>query len=320
MFPNQPQPLHFPKTSNLQMTGERYVPGVRGYIRLEHYHRYLFAATYCMGKEILDIACGEGYGSYLLSQVASRVFGVDVDQQTITGAIRSYGGPNLSFAFGSANSLPYEIHRFDVAVSFETIEHIVEHDQFVSELKRVLKPDGLLVISTPDRVSYNATLSEPNKYHLCELTRIDFEALLRRHFKQVNILDQMSFCGSIMSGPGTSGLDYITSDDSTTFKYSSVSNAPFLVALASDTPVVSPSLSIMHNKGEMDELRADLGYAESEMWRLQEEVPTLRQRCAELEAQVAQNASELRELSLSAKLSKAETQYLRERLNSLEKS
>jgi 2-polyprenyl-3-methyl-5-hydroxy-6-metoxy-1,4-benzoquinol methylase len=81
----------------MEVTGERYFPSIEGENRYEHMHRYALAREYVAGKNVLDIACGEGYGCALLSETAASVAGVDIDPETVEHAIRTYPAPNLTF-------------------------------------------------------------------------------------------------------------------------------------------------------------------------------------------------------------------------------
>lgn len=90
----------------LPWTGERYLPEVVGDIRLEHLHRYLLARELVQGKDILDIACGEGYGSRLLAEVAKSVIGMDISQEAVAHARTCYLADNLHFAQGDCARIP----------------------------------------------------------------------------------------------------------------------------------------------------------------------------------------------------------------------
>jgi ubiquinone/menaquinone biosynthesis C-methylase UbiE len=124
---------------------------VDGQIEIEHFHRYFLARDLCRGKVVLDIASGEGYGSALLSQVARSVIGVEFSSDVVAHASAAYARPNLRFVVGDARAIPLQTASVDIVESFETIEHIYEQEDFLSEARRVLRPGGILVMSTPKR-------------------------------------------------------------------------------------------------------------------------------------------------------------------------
>jgi 2-polyprenyl-3-methyl-5-hydroxy-6-metoxy-1,4-benzoquinol methylase len=131
-----------PKVDELQWTGERFVPGMPGGIRYEHLHRYALCRHLVAGKHVLDIASGEGYGSAALAGWAASVVGVDIDDGSIRHARQKYGRlPNLSFRKGSADAIPIGDDEIEVAVCFETIEHLGNHQGLLGEIRRVLAPD-----------------------------------------------------------------------------------------------------------------------------------------------------------------------------------
>src|SRR5260221_9228884 len=137
--------------SELPFTGERFVPGTKGEIWIEHWHRYHFAARWVAGKRVIDVACGEGYGTALLARAATQVTGIDLSADAIAHAKRNYSAlGNASFECAPCTRLPIADGSVDVAVSFETLEHIAEQDAFLDELARVLKPEGLLILSCPN--------------------------------------------------------------------------------------------------------------------------------------------------------------------------
>lgn len=171
--------------SDLEFTGERFVPGVAGEIAHEHWHRYAFARRYAEGRRVLDVSCGEGYGSALLAGVAAHVTGVDVAAEAVAHARAAYGGrANLAFVQASAAALPLPDASIDVAVSFETIEHLPRELQprMLSELARVLTPAGVLVLSAPDPDQYSLARGYRNPHHLHEPSRAELDALLAAHF------------------------------------------------------------------------------------------------------------------------------------------
>ena len=172
--------------NDLPFTGERFVPGTRGEIWIEHWHRYHFAARFVDGKRVLDLACGEGYGSALLARRAAHVIGVDVSPQAIEHATKAYANiRNAEFIAGSCTHVPAPDNAFDVAVSFETLEHIAEQGEFLAELARVLKPEGVLVISCPNKAEYTDKRGTQNEFHVKELYREELGALVRKRFPYV---------------------------------------------------------------------------------------------------------------------------------------
>jgi SAM-dependent methyltransferase len=131
-------------SDELEFTGERFVPGVAGEIWYEHWHRYHFAAPLVAGREVLDVACGAGYGSALLARSAAKVTGADLSAAAIAHACSRYADiPNLAFRQADCAALPFADASFDAVVSFETIEHITTQEGFLDEVRRVCGPAAL---------------------------------------------------------------------------------------------------------------------------------------------------------------------------------
>ncbi|HEY1328958.1 MAG TPA: class I SAM-dependent methyltransferase [Casimicrobiaceae bacterium] len=187
-------------SSELQFTGERFVPGVPGGIAHEHRHRYAFARRFVGGRSVADVACGEGYGSALLGESAASVVGVDIDAATIAHAQERHSGPRVRFTVGSAAQLPIADASIDVVVSFETIEHLPADAQpaMLREFARVLKPDGLLVLSSPNRPEYSEATGFRNPFHLHELDRAELRELLDVHFGAQQWFRQRRYLGSAL--------------------------------------------------------------------------------------------------------------------------
>jgi SAM-dependent methyltransferase len=153
-----------------------------------HLKRYEFAAPLCRSGEVLDAGCGVGYGAAFLAGVARRVVGVDRDEDAIAYARERYARPNVEFRVGDVLHLDLGDAEFDAVCSFETIEHVDDADAFVAEMARVLRPGGVLVVSTPR--AEETTGAPKNPFHRVELSRADFEALLRRFFGEVELYGQ----------------------------------------------------------------------------------------------------------------------------------
>jgi ubiquinone/menaquinone biosynthesis C-methylase UbiE/glycosyltransferase involved in cell wall biosynthesis len=182
----------------MKFTGERYIPSEQGRIRLEHYHRYAIALDIVKEKDVLDVACGEGYGSFFMADIARSVVGVDISDEAVQHASVIYKKPNLTFRQGSAIALDFDEASFDVVVSFETIEHLAEQAQMLAEIRRVLRPDGLLVISSPNRPIYSEESGEYNEFHVKELDFNEFDELLKSQFPAIQYFGQRMLMGSVI--------------------------------------------------------------------------------------------------------------------------
>jgi SAM-dependent methyltransferase len=183
----------------LEFTGERFVPGVAGEIAHEHWHRYAFARRFAASRRVLDVACGEGYGSALLAQAAQHVTGVDISESAIAHARSAYAAlPNLRFETGSAAALPLPDGSVDVAVSFETIEHLPRELQprMLAEIARVLGDEGVLVLSAPNPVEYSQARDYRNPFHEHEPAREELAALLASAFPAQRWYRQRRYFGS----------------------------------------------------------------------------------------------------------------------------
>jgi O-antigen biosynthesis protein len=181
----------------LQFTGERFIPTQSlssDEIGIEHLHRYHSIIPFIRNKTVLDIACGEGYGTALIGKYAKKVIGVDIDEACIEWASGNYASNNdkLSFLQGTVSSIPLDDNSIDVVISFETIEHVTEADQhlFMSEVKRVLKPDGLLIISTPNTAMYSIKQDLNNQFHLKEFAKEELKNFLNEYFSHTYYFEQ----------------------------------------------------------------------------------------------------------------------------------
>lgn len=149
-----------------------------------HLNRYALAKPYCKGKKVLDIACGEGYGSYFIRKWgALEIEALDISESAIERARAHYIDEKIHFVCHRDEKLPYLDSAFDMVISLETMEHITEAEEFLKELKRVLKPDGILIISCPnDRYFQTVGGSGKNPFHEAGYSFKEFKKLLESNF------------------------------------------------------------------------------------------------------------------------------------------
>ncbi|OQP48862.1 hypothetical protein A4D02_07240 [Niastella koreensis] len=173
----------------MQFTGERFIPTnelINDEIGFEHLHRYHSIIPFIQNKSVLDIACGEGYGTALIGKYAQKAVGVDIDDTCIQWGTQHYAAANnkLEFKKGTVDNIPLADNSVDVVVSFETIEHLdaAIQQRFMAEVKRVLHPDGILIISTPNTANYSERYNLNNEFHKKEFEKEEFHEFLKAHF------------------------------------------------------------------------------------------------------------------------------------------
>ncbi len=260
-----------PATSAGEFTGERFLPSCSGEIAYEHWHRYAFARRFVQGKRVLDAACGEGYGTALLGAFAKSAVGIDVDLATINHASATYGeGTRVRFMPTSCTGLPLPSASFDVIVSFETIEHLSAEEQpeMLAEFARVLAPDGLLIISSPNRRLYSDARSYVNPYHLRELYREELSRLLSRRFPAQQWYHQRLACWSGIwpepsvagDAPGATALEAWVGDAAHIVPYREVEGMYFIVVAgreAARLPSEPASVSLFTDSEDSELKRAE---------------------------------------------------------------
>lgn len=188
-----------PQQQQLRWTGERYVPWVEdAALHYEHLHRYFFASAYVASKDVLDMASGEGYGSSILAQEARSVLGVDNDPAAVLHAARRYGDERTSFLTASILDVGLADRSFDAIVCFEAVEHVGDHERLLSEIDRLLRPGGLLFLSTPNREVYAEENEAENPFHVKELNLGELEGLLESRFSHVAVYGQHVVPGSYL--------------------------------------------------------------------------------------------------------------------------
>ena len=191
--PHQPNPL--------PLTGERTLPGIpaENYWFRRHEAAYEWALPLATGR-VLEVGCGEGYGSALLARGARRVVGLDYDALTVAHAARTY--PAAAFVRGNLAALPVATGAVDLLATLQVIEHVWDHPQFVRECARVLQSDGTLLVTTPNRLTFSPGLDEPvNPFHTKEFTAAELAGLLEACGLRVTWL------GGLFAGPRLGAWD-----------------------------------------------------------------------------------------------------------------
>ncbi|MGA8196572.1 MAG: methyltransferase domain-containing protein [Acetobacteraceae bacterium] len=295
-------------------TGERLTTAIGGQIEIEHYHRYLFARALVPGLDVLDVASGEGYGSALLAQVARSVVGVEYSGPTVQGAVGNFVRANLRYLRADARALPLADACVDAVVSFGTIEHFGRQDDFLREVRRVLRPDGRFIVSTPDRDVYSPAGSAANPFHVHELSRLEFAALLRGTFRHVQVMQQRALIGSALLAEAGSTAPPLVFDRRGEAHFEAcigLPRAPYLIAVASDRepPPLPPSLYID---------RGDVGSEQTRIVELADRLQETEFKRSRVQADLSEVQAELSQVRvelarMQAELSKATENHRRVR-------
>jgi len=267
----------------LEATGERFIPKeMMPDVEAEHWHRYLMATNFVRGKRVLDIASGDGYGSNLLAGHAHHVTGVDISAEAVAYAARTYDQRNLRFMEGSCAAIPAADRSFDVVVSFETLEHHDLHEEMFREIRRVLVPGGLLIVSTPDRLVYSEQARYANPYHVKELAAAEFRELVGRYFRHCHMLGQIYAVGSLLScadaGPA-GGFAYYRQSELGATPQAAQPQAKYLIAFASDAQIeaAAGAASFLENASYFGEQQAEMARLNRLLVELQASVQSARE-------------------------------------------
>ena len=175
-LPNQALPA---VDAMLPLTGERTIPDldIENYWFRRHEVVYQRLAPLCAGRDVLEAGCGEGYGADLIAGVARRVVAVDYDAAAVAHVRSRY--PRVEVTQANLARLPLPDASVDVVANFQVIEHLWDQPQFVAECARVLRPSGVLMVSTPNRITFSPGRDTPiNPFHTRELNAGELTELL----------------------------------------------------------------------------------------------------------------------------------------------
>jgi SAM-dependent methyltransferase len=280
-------------------SGERMVPEFAAgtVLEAEHLARYRFAAPHVAGKTVLDIGCGVGWGSRLLLDEggAATVTGVDLFAPAIEYAEQHFGGP--TYLVGDMTALPVSDASADVVVCFEALEHVHDHLAVLAEVRRVLRPDGLFFVSSPNPDVY----PEGNPYHLHEVRPDELRRSIADEFGSVRLFSQELLVASVVSERGSTAAAVHTTRtgalDGLTEQYG--------IAVAGDgeLPALSPNLVLT---------------VSSQLTHLERAHADLQQDRDHFQAQAEEVAEEHRRLRDTAESAGANAQLLQQQVRNLQ--
>jgi SAM-dependent methyltransferase len=204
---------------DLEFSGERVVPGkVERDLLDDHVSRYSFGARYVADKDVLDFGCGAGYGVEILrSAGARRVVGIDNASDAINYAGSRYAAEGVSFVVGDCEHSGFRSASFDVVVCLEVLEHLDRWLESLQEVRRLLRDDGVFIVSTPNRAIYaRERQGVPNPFHVHEFDEHELASALRQQFSHVEIFGEsrvqcVSFLGIGANRASTASVSF--SDD-----------------------------------------------------------------------------------------------------------
>ena len=175
----------------LSLTGERTLPDVpaENYWYRRHLAVYEWIGARVIGRRVIDMACGEGYGSEVLSRSAASVLGVDANPEAHEHARLRYERQNLSFERGMVETHG-EPGAFDVVVFLQTIEHVQDPVAVLEHFRSLLTPGGVAYVSTPNVLTLAPAGAQrsDNPWHIKEYRAAEFEELCRAVFDGVELL------------------------------------------------------------------------------------------------------------------------------------
>src|SRR3954447_4335753 len=267
-------------------TPERFDPRrMRGeLLEAEHLARYWWAGRMACGKRVLDAGCGTAYGSEILSEAgADEVVGIDIDADLIADAKDAVSDAVSLFA-GDACDLPFANGSFDLIVCFEVIEHVDNPGAILDELRRVVRPDGVVAVSSPNRAVY----PPGNPHHRHELLPAELSSELETRFREVTLVRQHDWIGSaVLKDEDFSGLSDEFQAPTRTVVSRAAGEELYAIALASESklPAVTPQV-VLTNTVDVKRWGQRLGRLEQKAAALEQQREQQRRRRQELQIDV----------------------------------
>jgi 2-polyprenyl-3-methyl-5-hydroxy-6-metoxy-1,4-benzoquinol methylase len=145
-----------------------------------HLKAYDLVSSCVKSAEVLDIGCGDGYGAYHMSRFVKSVVGIDYDEPAIVNAREKYNAPNLSYELLDAEKVNSLGSKFDVITCFQNIEHIEHPENMVEGVKKILKPNGLFIVSVVNRLLRQGK----SPYHYREYSPVELESFMSNYFSK----------------------------------------------------------------------------------------------------------------------------------------
>jgi SAM-dependent methyltransferase len=181
------EPLLFDADEPLPLTGERTAPDIpdERYWFVRHLVVYRWAQQFARVKTVIDAGSGEGYGTALLADVAGVAAGCDLEVPVLARGLARYGIPSTA---GNLVQLPFRSGSVDLVVSLQTIEHLHSPVDFLAECRRILGPEGRLIVSTPNRLTFSPDGVVRNPFHTFEFSPHDLSAAINRDFEMETML------------------------------------------------------------------------------------------------------------------------------------
>ncbi|MEA2253036.1 MAG: hypothetical protein QOG70_3278 [Solirubrobacteraceae bacterium] len=177
-----------PGVPPLRLDGERTLPDVpeENYWFRRHLAVYEWIRVRVGGLRVVDLACGEGYGSEVLARTAYRVTGVDANPEAHEHARLRYRHPNVRFVRDMVETFS---ERCDAVVFLQTIEHVHDPDGVLENVRSMIAPNGAAYVSTPNVLTLAPKGEERsgNPWHLREYRAEEFRALCAAHFGSVEL-------------------------------------------------------------------------------------------------------------------------------------